>query len=215
MPTAVLRVSTLNDTVVVTASRTRTTLADAPATLSVIGRVALENTPVQDLADVLRTVPGVNVARLSARDVSVTTREPPSTLANSLLVLVDDRPVVEDFFGVVLWDFLPTSMGDVEQLEVVRGPASAVWGGSALGGVLNIVTKSPREAPGTTVSLSAGGFSRETGSTVGRGLGALASANATVARVLNARWAYRVSGGFFEILATAAAHWRCAGNPQS
>ena len=58
----------------------------------------------------------------------------------------------------MLWDFLPTNLDDIKQIEVVRGPASAVWGANALTGVVNIITKSPRETPGTTASLSGGWF---------------------------------------------------------
>jgi outer membrane cobalamin receptor len=69
---------------------------------------------------------------------------------------------------------------------VIRGPASAVWGANALTGVVNVITKSPREAPGTTVSISGGFFDRDAGSTAGKGVGKLFGANATVARAPNA-----------------------------
>ena len=95
--------------------------------------------------------PGVNVIQMSARDINITSRQATATLANSQLVLLDGRSVYLDFFGIVLWDFLPTNLGDIKQIEVIRGPASAVWGANALTGVVNIITKTPREAPGTTV----------------------------------------------------------------
>ena len=59
--------------------------------------------------------------QLSARDVQVTSRSPGNTLTNSQLVLVDGRSAYLDFFGLVLWDLLPTNFDDVEQIEVVRG----------------------------------------------------------------------------------------------
>src|SRR5437773_769891 len=71
------------------------------------------------------------------------------------------RSVYLDFFGLVLWDFLPTNLLDIKQIEVIRGPASAVWGANAFTGVVNVLTKTPREAPGATVTLSAGLFSRD------------------------------------------------------
>src|SRR4029077_1366299 len=147
--------------------------------------------------DLLRSVPGVNVIQLSARDVNVTNRQGTSTLTNSQLVLLDDRSIYLDFFGLVLWDFLPTNLGDIKQIEVIRGPASAVWGANALTGVVNIITKTPREAPGTTVSLSGGFFDRNAGSTTGQGKGSLFGANASVARAPSATLAYRVSAGYF------------------
>ena len=64
-------------------------------------------------------------------------------------------------------------------------------------GVVNVITKSPREAPGTNVSLQFGGFSRDAGSTVGKGMGQVFGANATYAAAPNATWSYRVSAGYF------------------
>ena len=93
-------------------------------------------------------------------------------------MLLDGRSIYLDFFGIVLWDFLPNNLSDIKQIEVIRGPASAVWGANALTGVVNIITKSPREAPGDDVSLSGGFFSRDAGSTAGEGVGGMFGANA-------------------------------------
>jgi iron complex outermembrane receptor protein len=137
------------------------------------------------------------VIQLSARDVNITNRQATTTLSNSQLVLLDGRSLYLDFFGLVLWDFLPTNLGDIKQIEVIRGPASAVWGANALTGVVNILTKSPREAPGTNVTFNGGFIDRDAGSTAGMGVGGVYGANATVAAAPNARWSYRVSGGYF------------------
>src|SRR4029077_5425421 len=147
--------------------------------------------------DLLRSVPGVNVIQLSARDVNVTNRQGTSTLSNSQLVLLDDRSIYLDFFGLVLWDFLPANWSDIKQIEVIRGPASAIWGANALSGVVNIVTKTPREAPGTTVSFSAGVFDRNAGSTAGKSMGSMFGANATYAQAPTSKLSYRVSAGYF------------------
>ena len=144
---------------VVTASRNEGRLIDAPVSTSVISTATLETTSAQNYGDLLRATPGVNVIQLSARDVQVTSRSPGNTLTNSQLVLVDGRSAYLDFFGLVLWDLLPTNFDDVEQIEVVRGPASAVWGANAMTGAVNIITKPPRESVGTTVTLS-GGYAR-------------------------------------------------------
>src|ERR687887_43477 len=85
------------------------------------------------------------------------------TLATGQLALLDGRSLYQDFFGFVMWDFLPVNFNEVKQVEVIRGPASAVWGANAVNGVVNVITKSPREAPGTSVSITAGGFSRDAG----------------------------------------------------
>ena len=197
VPRLTLRIASLTDTVVVSATKSEAALIDAPATLSVVTAELLHSTPAQNYGDLLRAVPGVNVIQLSARDINVTNRQSTSTLSNSQLVLLDDRSIYLDFFGLVLWDFLPTNMNDVKQIEVIRGPASAVWGANALTGVVNIITKSPRETVGTNVSLTAGAFSRNAGSGVGKGMGAVFGANATFAQAPDAKWSYRVSAGYF------------------
>jgi len=197
IPAITLALGAVTDTVVITASRSETALVDAPATMSVIGEDVLATSPARNYADVLRTVPGVNVIQLSARDMNLTSRQATYTLANSELVLVDGRSLYLDFFGMVLWDFLPTNLNDVKQIEVVRGPASAVWGANALTGVVNVITKSPRENPGVDVSLSGGFFSRDAGSTKGKGPGGLFGSNVTLSQIMNDRWAYRVSAGYF------------------
>jgi len=197
VPPVTLKIATLSDTVVVSATRSDAALIDAPATLSVVPQSTLESTPATNYGDLMRAVPGVNVIQLSARDVNITSREATSTLSNSQLVLLDDRSIYLDFFGIVLWDFLPSNLSDVKQIEVIRGPASAVWGANALTGVVNVITKSPREAPGTNVSLQFGGFSRDAGSTVGKGMGQIYGANASYAAAPNATWSYRVSAGYF------------------
>src|SRR6185503_9826285 len=196
VPPIELAVARLGETVVVSAARVETALVDAPATMSVLGTAVLATSPAQNYGDLLRTLPGVNVVQTSARDVNVTSRQATSTLSNSQLVLLDGRSIYLDFFGIVLWDFLPNNMNDIKQIEVIRGPASAVWGANALTGVVNIITKSPREAPGIDVSLSGGFFSRDTGSP-GKGVGGLFGANASVSRILNDSWSYRVSAGYF------------------
>lgn len=148
----------VEDVIVVTASRTEQRLQEVPVAMSVISSRDLETAPVDDFGDILRSVPGVNVAQISARDVQVNTRGSTNSLANSQLVLLDGRTVYLDFFGFVMWDLLPIDMREIAQIEVVRGPGSAVWGANALGGVVNMITKSPWEMQGTSIVLGAGDF---------------------------------------------------------
>ena len=197
LPTITLSLANFGDTVVVTASRTAVRLVDAPVTTSVVTGESLQTTASSNIGDVLRSVPGVNVIQLSARDVQVTSRQSTGAVANSQLVLMDGRSIYLDFFGLVMWDLLPANQSDIEQIEVVRGPASATWGANAMTGAVNIVTKPPRQSVGTTVTMSAGWIDREAGSTVGQGTGSLFGTNATVTRAPTDRLAYRISAGYF------------------
>ena len=197
-PPLMLAIASFGDTVVVTASRTEVRVVDAPVTTSVVPAATLETTASTNLGDVLRSVPGVNVIQLSARDVQVTSRQSTGPIANSQLVLMDGRSIYLDFFGMVFWDWLPANQGDIEQIEVVRGPASATWGANAMTGAVNIITRAPRDSVGTTVSMSGGWIDREAGSTVGRGAGTMFGTNATITRAPSDTLAYRISAGYFQ-----------------
>ena len=180
------------------ASKVESSLVNAPATMSVVTSQTLETSPAQTYADLLRSVPGMNVIQTSARDMNLTTRQATSTLNNSQLVLVDGRSVYLDFFGLVLWDFVPTATsGDIKQIEVVRGPASVVWGANALTGVVNVITKSPRESEGLVLNLSAGSFNRDGGSREKDGAGYQYGGGFSFADALNDRWSYKLSAGYF------------------
>jgi hypothetical protein len=127
-----------------------------------------------------------------------------TTLSNSQLMLVDGRSIYLDFFGIVLWAFLPTNLPDVKQIEVIRGPASAVWGANAETGVINIITKSPREAPGTTASISGGIFGRDAGSSEGRGRAAPSAPTPASARIVNDKWSLSPVGRVFRVAGLCA-----------
>jgi len=96
------------------------------------------------------------------------------------LALVDGRSVYLDLMGMVSWDAMSIGFDEIERIELIRGPGSAVWGANAFNGVVNILTKSPREMKGGEMMLGGG----EHGNLQGG------------ARWADARdrWAYKVSG---------------------
>jgi outer membrane receptor for ferrienterochelin and colicin len=173
-----------------------TTIVNSPAAVTVISADAIANAPDRSVPELLRAVPGVNAVRTSNRDWNVTSRQGTSTLANSQLVLVDGRSIYLDFLGVVLWDLLAVAPSDIEQIEVVRGPASAVWGANAFTGVVNVLTRAPATAEGSSLALSFTSFSREAGSTLGKGSGAAYAGITTLSRKVSESLAYRISGGY-------------------
>lgn len=193
-----LKIAGMGETVVVSASKIETTLADAPVTMSVVSPATLATAPSQSFGDILRNVPGVNVIQTSARDVNLSMRQGTSTLATSTLVLLDGRSIYLDFFGLVLWDLVPSNPADIKQVEVVRGPASAVWGANALTGVVNILTKTPRENPSTTVNLSAGSFGTDGGSREGSSDHYAFGAGISFAKAINDKWSTRISVGYID-----------------
>jgi outer membrane receptor protein involved in Fe transport len=183
------------ETVVVSASRTEEKLINAPATMTVIGSQTIQSAPTQNFAELLRAVPGVNITQVSARDINVTTRGATGTLATGQLALLDGRSLYQDFFGFVMWDFLPVNLNEIKQVEVIRGPASAVWGANALNGVVNVITKTPREMQGTSAVLGVGGFDRNAGSSANEGAGTMFYISGTHAQAVNDRVAFKLSAG--------------------
>jgi iron complex outermembrane receptor protein len=181
--------------VVVTASKIEQQLVNAPATVSVVTADVIQSTPATNYAELFRSVPGVNLTQTSARDFNITMRGATSTLATSTLALLDGRSLYLDFFGFVAWDLLPVNPNELRQIEVIRGPASAVWGANAMNGVVNFISKTPRELNGNSATISFGAFDRDT--TKGQKLdsGSLFGINATHARAVNDRWAYKISAG--------------------
>ena len=184
-----------SETVVVSASRVEQELVNAPATVTIIDSELIQSQASGNFGDLVRQAPGVNVTQLSNRDYNVTSRAASGTLATSQLVLVDGRSVYQDFFGFVAWDLISVGVEDLERVEVVNGPASAVWGANAMSGVVNLITRAPRDTEGTTLDLRFGAFDR---SVTGRDMdaGNLFSGTLTHARAVNDELAYRVSVGF-------------------
>lgn len=148
----------IEDIIVVTASKTEQRIHEVPSAFSVITAEELETLPMDDFGDVLRNVPGLSVSQMSARDVQVNSRQATSSLSTGQLVMLDGRTIYLDFFGFVMWDFLPVNQREIKQVEVVRGPGSAVWGANAMTGVINVITKSPSEMVGTDLILGVGDF---------------------------------------------------------
>ncbi len=185
------------EVVVVTASKVESTLTNAPATMSVVTSESIVNSPAQNYGDLLRSVPGLNIIQTSARDINITSRQSTSTLSNSQLALLDGRSIYLDFFGLILWDFVPSSASEIKQIEVVRGPASAVWGANALTGVVNIITKSPREAAGTSLTLQSGTIDRKCDRCSQTDLGYSFGGALSHARAVNDSLAYKISAGYF------------------
>ena len=185
--------------VVVTASRVEEQLVNAPAAVSLINSATIQNSPATNVGDLLRTVPGVNVTQVSARDVNINTRGATSTLSTSQLALVDGRSIYLDFYGMVMWDFVPSNPREIKRIEVIRGPASAVWGANAMSGVVNVITKTPRELAaeaGSSLTIGVGGFQRSAQG-VDRSAGSVFYVNGSHAQAVNDKVAYKISAGYF------------------
>jgi iron complex outermembrane recepter protein len=154
------------DQPVSTVERQASTVGKTPAAVFVITNEMIRRSGAQTIPDVLRMVPGVQVAQISSDEWAVSARGFNSQYANLLLVQIDGRTVYDLFFGGVIWDVQDLILEDVDRIEVVRGPGATVWGANAVNGVINIITKKAQDTQG--VLLQGGGGSHELGFTNAR-----------------------------------------------
>ena len=128
------------DTMVVTATRTEKKIIDVPASVTVIGSKDIEQTGATYLDEVFKRVPGVVISRTNGLANSkplITMRGVKS--GSDVLVLVDGQSMVNAYSGTVNWNDIPVD--SIEKIEVVKGPASSIYGSNAMAGVINITTK--------------------------------------------------------------------------
>ena len=151
----------LTERVVVSASATTQSQLDAPAAVDVLDGDDLTQRAGDHFVDQLRRIPGINVVQFSARDVNIASRSATGGINSSTLAVADGRSLYQDFLGFVMWEFAPTDMELIDRVEVVRGPASSLWGANAVGGLVHLVTKSPRDTPGGQVRIEAGSYNSQ------------------------------------------------------
>jgi outer membrane receptor for ferrienterochelin and colicin len=163
------------------ASRYEQPISRAPSNVYVISDEDIRNSGATDIPTLLRQIPGMEVMQTNAVDFNVSVRGNNQLAANKLLVLVDGRSIYVDQAGIVFWKQLPVALTEIKRIEVLKGPASAVYGFNAFDGVVNIITKSPEEMKGTTLQVAGG----ELGTILTTGVYAGTARN----------WGYRLSGG--------------------
>jgi iron complex outermembrane receptor protein len=144
------------DVVVTSLSRRPQKLTDSAAAVYVISNEDIQRSGASNIPEVLRLAPGVEVAQITASTWSITARGFSGKFAKKLLVLMDGRTIYSPVFSGVYWDAQDTLLEDIERIEVIRGPATAVWGGNAMNGVINIITKSARDTQGGLLTASVG-----------------------------------------------------------
>ncbi len=141
---------------VVSASRRKEKILDAPASISTIDSKAIANKVPVTATDILKDVNGVDIVQSGLTSSNVVVRGFNNIFSGSLLSLVDNRIAAVPSLAVNAYQMIPNSNDDIEKIEVLRGPASALYGPNSADGVMHMITKSPIEHPGTKVSLGVG-----------------------------------------------------------
>jgi iron complex outermembrane recepter protein len=154
-----LSLDDLINTEVTSASRTSQPLSQTAAAITVINEEDIRRSGAITVPELLRMVPGLQVAQVNASQWAITARGFNATTANKLLVLIDGRSVYTPLFAGVYWDVQDTLLENIERIEVIRGPNAALWGSNAMNGVINIITKDSGKTQGAMVK---GHFGTET-----------------------------------------------------
>lgn len=141
---------------VITAGRIEQSIERAPATVTVISSSEIKASGALTIPEILRFVPGLDVMTVSSSHAEVNARGLNQLLSNKLLVLIDGRSVYFDFFGGVIWEGMPVLIDQIDRIEVVRSPSSALYGANAFSGVINIITKTPRQLKGSSIKIQGG-----------------------------------------------------------
>jgi iron complex outermembrane receptor protein len=133
---------------VTTVSRQESTVGKSPAAVFVITNDMIRRSGATTIAEALRMVPGLNVARVDNANWAISSRGFNQRFADKLLVQIDGRTVYNPIFSGVYWQLQDTVLQDVERIEVIRGPGATVWGSNAVNGIINVITKSATETGG-------------------------------------------------------------------
>jgi iron complex outermembrane recepter protein len=143
----------LNQNVTI-ASKKSEKLFYAPLSTSLVTKEDILRAGCTSIAEALRLVPGLAVFEQSNGNYDVHLRGGSNVQRNSLfsvagntttLVMIDNRPTYNYYLGGTFWETLPIDLNDVERIELVRGPTSAMYGPNAVSGVINIITRNAKE----------------------------------------------------------------------
>lgn len=122
------------------------------AAITVITQEDIRLSGVTHIAELMRMVPGLQVAQVGSGDWAISSRGFNDQFANKLLVVIDGRTIYTPLFSGVYWDVQDVVLEDIERIEVIRGPGAALWGANAVNGVINILTKKAEQTQGVYVS---------------------------------------------------------------
>ena len=144
------------DQVSVSASRRREKVLEAPASVAVVSASQIKDRVAPSVTEHLKSVRGVDVMNTGLGASHVVVRGFNNVFSGSLLSLVDNRIARVPSLRVNVYNLIPTSSEDIEQIEVVSGPGAALYGPNSANGVMHILTRSPFNSQGTTVSIGGG-----------------------------------------------------------
>src|ERR1700723_2854557 len=141
---------------VTSVSKKEQKLSRTASAVFVITQEDIRRSGATNIPDLLRMVPGLDVAQINANTWAISARGLNGRFSNELLVLLDGRSLYTPTTGGVNWDTQDVPLEDIERIEVIRGPGGTVWGANAVNSVINIITKKAQDTPGAMVVAGGG-----------------------------------------------------------
>src|ERR1700733_11784866 len=167
-----LSLEDLMNTKVTSVSKKEQSLSRTASAISVITSEDIRRSGATNIPDLLRMVPGVDVAQINANTWAISVRGLNGRFSNEVLAMVDGRDVYTPTFGGAFWDLLDLPLEDIERIEVIRGPGATMWGANAVNAVINIITRKAAETRGGMVVAGGGNLDQGFGTVqYGGGLG--------------------------------------------
>ncbi|HUR28849.1 MAG TPA: TonB-dependent receptor [Planctomycetota bacterium] len=161
-----LTLEQLLDLEVTVAARHSERLRDVPAAVYVLTGDEIRRAGHTSIQEALRMVPGFHVAHWKSAGWDVTARGFTGTLganetlnesfANQLLLIIDGVSVFSPAMAGIWWPLYDVPIDDIDRIEIIRGPAGTLWGTNAMNGVVNVITKHPKDTTGQTFAAVVG-----------------------------------------------------------
>ncbi|MGH7450764.1 MAG: TonB-dependent receptor, partial [bacterium] len=196
--------------VVISASRRQEKALEAPAAISVLEAPQIRGRAATTATDYLRGLPAVDIATNGIAQSNVVVRGFNNIFSTALLSLTDNRYVAVPSLRLNAYNFIPLTGEDIARIEVVSGPGAALYGPNSAAGVMHIITKSPFESEGTTISVGGGGrdffnFARKDPiqpNDINHPNGRIGASNIYMAsfrhaRILSEKAAFKISGQYY------------------
>jgi len=142
--------------VTVTATGKPQKASEAPVALEIISSEQIRRSGVTTIPEIIGRLPGISSWFSTRSNADVGIRGQNANLNPTLLVMINGRQVYIDSYGYTDWSLLPVQLAEIRQIEVVKGPATALYGFNAVSGVVNIVTYNPKYDNVSEVGVTGG-----------------------------------------------------------
>ena len=160
----VLSLEDLMDIDITSVSKKEQKVSESAAAIYVITQKDIRRSGATSIMELLRMVPGLQVARIDSNKWAISSRGFNDRFSNKLLVMIDGRSVYTPFFAGVFWDQKDLILDDINRIEIIRGPGATLWGANAVNGVINVITKDAKDTQGVFVEAGSGTDERAFGS---------------------------------------------------